>query len=228
MPDGGNFVGVGLYTIPEAARLSGVAPARIRQWVYGQGGAATLQPQLPPVGGQNAIGFYNLVEILYVRDLAAQGVTWRTIKKAAERARSVMQDTHPFAMRHLHTDGRGLFLETAKETGDRQLLNLVDGNFAMLEVLERSFVRTIAFDGPGDRASTWQPLGNLDRIIVDPTRKFGRPIDRETGVPTDVLASALVAEQGNADRVARWWQVPVEAVQQAAEFEVRFGLRRAA
>lgn len=228
MPDGGNFIGVGLYTIPEAARLAGVAPARIRQWVFGQGGSATLQPQLPRVDGQDAIGFYNLVEVLYIRDLATQGVTWRTIRKAAEHARSVLKDTHPFATRHLHTDGRGLFLEIAQETGDRQLLNLVDGNFAMLEVLERSFIRTITFDGPDERASTWQPVGELDRIIVDPKRSFGRPIDRETGVPTDVLASALTAESGNAERVARWWNVPVEAVWQAAQFEVRFGLRRAA
>jgi len=31
LPDGGNFVGVGLYTIPEVTKLLGVVPARIRQ-----------------------------------------------------------------------------------------------------------------------------------------------------------------------------------------------------
>ena len=68
----------------------------------------------------------------------------------------------------------------------------------------------------------------LERVVVDPARNFGRPTDNDTGVPTDVLAAALVAEGGDAARVARWWGVPVEAVEQAAEFEVRFGLRHAA
>lgn len=227
MPDGGDFLGVGLYTVPEAARLARVSPSRIRRWVFGRGGAPTLERQLPPVEGQDALGFYNLVEALFIRDLSTQGVGWPTIRKAVERAREVIGDAHPFAVSRLHTDGRDVFLEVAEETGDRQLLNLVNGNFAMLDVLERSFKRTITFDGPGGRASEWRPEPDLD-VVLDPRRRFGRPIVSGTGVPTDVLASALVAEKGNVERVARWWQVPAEAVRQAAEFEVRFGLRRAA
>lgn len=227
VPDGGNFIGVGLYTVPEAARLTRVSPSRIRRWVFGRGGAAALERQLPPVEGQDALGFYNLVEALFIRDLSTQGVSWPTIRKAAERARDVIGDAHPFAAGRLHTDGRSVFLEVAQETGDRQLLNLVDGNFAMLDVLERSFTRTVTFAGPEGRASEWRPEPDLD-VVLDPQRRFGRPIINGTGVPTDVLASALVAEKGNLERVARWWQVPAEAVRQAAEFEVRYGLRRAA
>jgi len=48
-----------------------------------------LQPQLPRVDSQDVIGFYDLVEVLYTSDLATQGVTWQTIRKAAESARSV-------------------------------------------------------------------------------------------------------------------------------------------
>ncbi len=228
MPDGGNFVGVGLYTIPEAARLSGVAPSRIRRWVFGPDGRTPLFRQLPRLDGQDALGFYNLVEVLFVRDLIAQGVTWHSIRRAIELARAAMREDHPFAARKLHTDGRTVFLEAANESGDRQLLNLIDGNFAMFDVLERSFLKTVTFDGPEGRANTWRPQETLDRIVVDPARSFGRPIDRDTGIPTDVLATALKSEKGDAERVARWWKVPVEAVHQAAEFEVRLGLRVAA
>lgn len=233
MPDGGrSFVGVGVFTVPEAARLAGVPMASIRRWTFGdprRDAAPALVRQLPRVDGQDALGFYNLVEVLFLRDLTRQGVSWPAIRRAAERAQQVLRDDHPLATRRIfHTDGRGLFLEVAGETGDRRLLDLLAGNYAMLEVLERSFTKALHFDAPGGHASLWRPVNDLERVVVDPARNFGRPTDHETGVPTDVLAAALVAEGGDAARVARWWGVPVEAVEQAAAFEVHFGLRRAA
>ena len=233
MPDGGQkFIGVGIFTVPEAARLTGVPATSIRRWAFGdprgQAGAPLIR-QLPKLHGQDALGFYNLVEVLFLRDLTQQGVSWPTIRRAAEQARAVLHDDHPLATRRIfHTDGRGLFLEVANETGDRMLLDLLAGNYAMFEMLERSFTKSLSFDGPSGHASLWRPANDLERIVVDPARSFGRPIDHETGVPTDVLASALVAERGDAAQVARWWDVPQAAVEQAAEFEVRFGLRRAA
>jgi uncharacterized protein (DUF433 family) len=228
MPDGGDYVGVGIFTVPDAARLSGVAASRLRRWVYGRGGAAVIEPQLPAEAGREALGFYNLIEILFIQDLARQHVGFGAIRKLIQRARNQLKDAHPFATRRLHVSGRELFLETATETGDRHLLNLTSGNFAMLEVLEHAFQRSITFGGPGDHASEWRPYPSLDRIVIDPARKFGRPIDRETGMLTEILAASLIAERGDVDRVARLWEVPAEAVRQAAEFEVNLGYRHAA
>jgi uncharacterized protein (DUF433 family) len=228
MPDGGNYVGVGIFTVPDAARLSGVAASRLRRWVFGRGGTAVIQPQLATEGGREALGFYNLIEVLFIQDLARQQVGFGAIRKLIARARNELKDAHPFATKRLHVSGRELFLEIATETGDRHLLNLTSGNFAMLEVLEHSFQRSITFGGPDGHASEWRPFPGLDRIIIDPTRKFGRPIDRQTGMPTEVLAASLIAESGDVDRVARLWEVPAEAVRQAAEFEVNLGYRHAA
>jgi hypothetical protein len=47
-------------------------------------------------------------------------------------------------------------------------------------------------------------------------------------MPTEVLAASLIAEHNDIDRVARIWEVPVDAVRQAAEFEVSLGFRHAA
>ena len=95
-------------------------------------------------------------------------------------------------------------------------------------MLERTFRRSVRFGGANGQADEWRPDRSLGRVVVDPNRRFGQPIDDQTGVPTEVLANALKAEAGDAARVARWWDVPVEAVEQAAEFEARFGLRHAA
>ena len=230
MPDGADIVGVGIYTVPEAARLTRVPAPRIRHWVFGKGGHAALDPELLPQDGQEAIGFLNLIEVLFLRELRAQGVSFGAIRKAAALARKYLNRPHPFANGQffVHTDGKNLLLQVVNDTDDKSLVDLASGNGAWLQVLERSFTHSISFDGINGSASQWQPDPRAPRIVVDPQRQFGRPIDSETGVPTDVLADALRAENGNAARVAKWWKVPVEAVNQAAEFELRLGLRRSA
>ena len=228
MPDGADIVGVGVYTVPEAARLTRVPAPRIRHWVFGKGGQAALHPELPPQDGQEAIGFLNLIEVLFLRELRAQGVSFGAIRKAAIIAQALLKRPHPFANRKLyfHTDGKNHLLQVISDTDDKSLIDLASGNGAWLQVLERSFTRSIRFEGIDGNASLWQPDPEASRVVVNPQRQFGRPIDNETGVPTDVLADALRAENGNAARVAKWWNVPVEAVDQAAEFELRLGLRR--
>jgi uncharacterized protein (DUF433 family) len=228
MPDGSSYLGIGVFTVPDASRLSGVPAGRLRRWVFGRGGAAVVEPQLPPQDGRDVLGFYNLIEVLFIQDLTRQHVGFSTIRKLIERARKELKDAHPFAIKRLHVSGRDLFLETATETADRHLLSLTNGNFAMLDVLERAFQRSITFAGMDGHASEWRPSPTLDRIVIDPARKFGRPIDRETGMPTEVLAASLIAEHNDIDRVARIWEVPVDAVRQAAEFEVSLGFRHAA
>jgi uncharacterized protein (DUF433 family) len=216
--------------VPEAARLTRVPAPRIRHWVFGKGGQAALHPELPAQDGQEAIGFLNLIEVVFLRDLRAQGVSFGAIRRAAELAQQYLKRPHPFANGQffVHTDGKNLLLQVVNETGDKSLVDLASGNGAWLQVLERSFTRSIRFEGSEGNASQWQPDASASRVVIDPQRKFGRPIDNETGVPTDILADALRAENGNAARVAKWWDVPIEAVEQAAEFEIRLGLRRAA
>jgi uncharacterized protein (DUF433 family) len=69
-----------------------------------------------------------------------------------------------------------------------------------------------------DLAVRWWPAGKEDRIVIDPRRQFGQPIDAETGVPTSVLATAATAE-GSVERAARAYRVPTAAVRRAVRFE---------
>ena len=43
----------------------------------------------------------------------------------AAAARRVLGTDHPFAVKRIHTDGRTIFLEAQKETGDAALYDLV-------------------------------------------------------------------------------------------------------
>jgi len=57
-------------------------------------------------------------------------------------------------------------------------------------------------------------------IVVDPARSFGRPIVQKVDVPTDVLAKAVRVEE-SLSLVAKWYDIPIEAVRAAVEFEER-------
>ena len=79
MPDGGQIAGIGVFTVSEAARLTRVPATSVRRWVFGRRQQrSVLSPELPAQDGQEALGFLNLVEVLFLRDLRAQGVRWAT------------------------------------------------------------------------------------------------------------------------------------------------------
>lgn len=228
MPDGSNILGRGVYPVPVAARLLRMPPARVRSWMYGNGAPSVLTPDLPPEDGQDALSFINLVEVLFLSELRGQGVSLQSIRAMLTKARALLGTEHPFAVQKFHTDGKAIWMETAEATGDRRLVDLTDGNGAMLKVLERSFRKSVSFDDETGKASLWRPSADQPRIVLDPERNFGRPIDGETGLPTEVLADALRAEGGNVLRVAKLWEVPEMAVEQAAEFELWANRRLAA
>ncbi|CAI9121333.1 hypothetical protein LMG32879_002180 [Brytella acorum] len=222
------IVGQGVYPVPMAARLLRVSPSKVRAWVYGNGGEAVLTPELDAESGKDALSFVNLIEVMFLADLRGHGVSLQSIRAMLARTKRTLDLDHPFATRKFHTDGKAIWLETADETGDRAIIDLTDGNGAMLEVLERSFRKSVSFDLASGQANVWRPSADQPRVVLDPARQFGRPIDGVTGVPTEVLADALKAERGDVARVAAIWEVEPEAVEQAAEFELQFSRRLAA
>ncbi|GBR23670.1 MerR family transcriptional regulator [Gluconobacter japonicus] len=227
MPDKQNIIGKGVYTVSEAALLARVPAPRIRAWLFGHGADAVLSPELQPEDGHEGLTFLNLVEIRFVQELRASGVSLQAIRRMVENARRMFGTDHPFASGQFHTDGKAVFFQAAEEAPEKSLIDLTDGNGAMLDVLETSFRRSLSFSDTDGLAETWQPYAELNRIVVDAHRQFGRPIDC-SGVPTQALAQALRAEKGNARKVASWWEVPEEAVTQAAEFEFKINQRLAA
>lgn len=227
MPNKQNLIGKGVYTVSEAAWLARVPASRIRAWLFGYGADAVLSPELAPEDGHEGLTFLNLVEVRFVQELRASGVSLQAIRHMVENARRIFGTEHPFASGQFHTDGKGVFFQAAEEAPERSLINLIDGNGAMLDILEQSFRRSLSFSKTDGLAETWQPYAELSRVVVDAHRQFGRPIDR-SGVPTQALAQALRAENGDVRKVASWWDVPEDAVTQAAEFEFKISQRLAA
>ena len=128
-----------------------------------------------------------------------------------------MLDTeHPFAVRRIHTDGRNIFMEAQRETGNLALYDLVADNFAIYDVLVGSFIASIEYQGEEPRR--WTPDSQFPRIIVDPHRAFGRPIEVRSGAPAEALFDAWRGEQGDTAKVAAGYGTDPEGVEQAVCF----------
>jgi uncharacterized protein (DUF433 family) len=56
--------------------------------------------------------------------------------------------------------------------------------------------------------------------VIDPQRSFGRSIDPATGVPTYVLFQASLGGEP-LNEIAAWYEVSVEAIKDAIEYEHR-------
>lgn len=224
-----NLVGIGLYTVPEASRLTDTPEPSIRRWAQGyirsrKSNRITHPPvwqrDLDRVGDAVILSFLDLVEVRFIRAFRHHGVPWTIIRKAAAKIVAHEESTHPFSTKRFRTDGKWIFEETLLETGEAKLLNLVRSQYEFRKVIEPSLYRSLVYT-EHDEIVRWFPAWPKKRIVIDPDRSFGRPILDREGVPTRVLADAFSAEK-SVDFVASLFDVPASGVEAAIEFEEQF------
>lgn len=217
-------LGIGFYTVPEAARLIRMPPRNITRWLggyaYTSGGETRRMPplwdpELPANDDRLELGFRDLIELRFIQAFVRENVDLRVIRSCLEAAREAVHDPRPFSTRRFKTDGRTIFLESLKADGGSEMLDLKRGQYVIKAVLEQTF-RDL--DIEGDVVTRWRPFQGRETIVIDPRRAFGQPIAAEAGVPTVTLADAVKAE-GSVERVARLYEVPVAAVRDAVRFE---------
>lgn len=216
-------LGIGCYSIPEAARLLKIDAASIRRWVsgysYKRGNERHRQPALWPVqwpqGRSVELGFRDLMELRFVAQFLEIGLSLQTIRTCLRHARDSIGDDHPLSTRRFQTDGRTIFLEGLKEA-DVAVLDLKHKQYALRDIIARTF-RDLDFDESG-KVMRWRPFHGRKSIIVDPARAFGQPIHAGSGIPTLTLAQAFEAE-GSEDIVANLYDVSIQVVRDAISFE---------
>lgn len=221
-----NLIGIGLYTIPESARLAGVDPRKVRRWVEGYRVIRHGQPQryqavwnaeLELINGFRSLSFLDLIEIRFVDAFRKAGVRWKVIREAAEKAMGLLHEDHPFSTKRFRSDGKTIFAEIEKTLGGRGLLDLPRGQFSFEEILSDRLYVSLEFSDE-DMVRRWWPMGKERQVVLDPERSFGKPIVAREGIPTSILASAYRAEK-SISRVARWYEVEEESARDAVEYE---------
>lgn len=222
-----SFIGVGIYTIPEASRLTKVSSQRIRRWMKGYTFSAGLnrkksppvwQSQLPEIDGKISLGFLDLTEVRFVNKFRDLGVSWKTLRLAAEQASQQFRTDHPFSTERFVTDGRSIFVDIKNKTGEDSLVDIVKNQLAFRKILA-PYLKGLEFD-ENDNALRWWPMERSRQVVIDPMRSFGQPIVAKEGVPTTVLANAVKVEK-SVQAVSSWYDVSVRAVKAAVEYEKR-------
>jgi uncharacterized protein (DUF433 family) len=219
------LVGVGIYSVPEAARLIQAPPDSVRRWMngYTRRSPEGRRVSLPPIlkgdheryEETTALSFLDLIEARIVRAFRNKGVSWHEVKKVHEQAAKELGHPHPFSTMGFVTNGHTI-IRDLERLGKAPGLDHALTKQRYFDAMIRPTL--IGLEYEHETAMRWWPLGD-DRkgVVLDPARSFGRPIVDLEGIPTDILVAAVQAN--GVSEVLRWFEVSEESVEAAVEFE---------
>jgi hypothetical protein len=220
-----SLIGIGLYTPAEAARLVGIPALQISRWLGGRNADKLLwQPEIDLGDGHLYLGFRDLIEVRVANAFIIRGLSLQKMRRAIEIARDIIGEERPLATVKFRADGRTVFLQLINEDGWDDTIHRFGGQHVFREIMEPISKNVDFVDGIPLR---WWPSGKQARILIDPQRAFGQPIEYESAVPAAALAAAAKAE-GSSEAAARVWSVSVTSVRRAVDFQKGFEQRLAA
>jgi uncharacterized protein (DUF433 family) len=214
------LIGVGLYSVGEAAQFTGVPATTIARWVKGYARRrrgdrveypALMPSSLEPLEGKVALSFRDLMEVHFVGKLRALKIAWSEIESTVLTARDICKTPYPFGSLVFKTDGHEVFAQLEK--GGRLLRNR---QFAFEAVFAPSLFAELEYEA--GHAVRWRPGIGANVVVLDPRRSFGKPLLDKYDVQTRVVAAAVTAE-GSEARVADWYDIPLQAVRAAVSYE---------
>jgi hypothetical protein len=229
----GELIGVGLYTPAEAGRLLHVRPAKIARWLRGHHiGEQEYKPlwdsEIDLKDGHIYLGFRDLMEVRIADKFISYGISPQRVRAAIQLAGEMTGEDRPLSTDQFRTDGREIFfrvLEMDEHGQERErLLNLFRRQYEFKQIID-PLLKTVDFDARGAPLHWW-PLGRGGKIVIDPARAFGQPIDAITSVPTAALATT--GHHMGVVAAARAYDVPVASVRRAIAFEATMERQAAA
>jgi uncharacterized protein (DUF433 family) len=226
-----------IYPLSYAARLAGLDEMTARRWMHGYGykhkgetrqSAPVIQMISSSARSHSDLTFEELLTLRLVRAFREEAkLGLQTIKAAVKVASTKYNVENPFVTKAFRSDGRKVFLELRNKDEvrgeQRVLVEAMSGQQQFREVVEPSLFRNVVF--VGDEPTEWRPTGMKRSVVIRPDRAFGAPHIDGTGVRTDVVYDAVVAEGKNREAVtavADWFGVTRLQVIQAFAAEVEW------
>lgn len=215
----------GIYSIPEAARLTGLGESRVRRWLSGytyktaasrKSAPPVWSGQLPPVNGRRAASFRDVIEMKFVDAFLRAGVSWKTLRDVQELARREFGYDHPFSTNRFRTDGSAIVMTALREERQGRLFDLATRQQLFLEAAE-PFREELDMN-ERDEVCRWWPMGRKRLVVLDPARQWGRPLAATSGVPAALLAKTATQKGMTPDRVAAFYDVSAGEVADAVSF----------
>lgn len=222
------MLGQGVYILAEISRLTKMHPNRVRSWFKQRsdqaGRGPVFQSDYPPVDGDHAYSFFDLIDVLVAGQFRDEhGVSMKTVRKAHSALQEELKTKHPFCHSDLYTDGRRIFALAAQAVGEPTLREVVSRQQFFLQIKEQ--LDHIDYSEATRLACKW----NIARgVVVDPRISMGKPTIWGTGITTHIIASQYRANGDNAVLVADLYGLREVDVLNAISFEDWLRNRQAA
>lgn len=209
-----------MYSPTDAARLVGMKPQTAIRWVSGytylyQGKEkpANALWALPKVEGRPFLNFLDLIELRWVAFFRQAGISLQKIRRVREIAANELRTNRPFSTNRYTSDYVNIFEKVNWTKRERRLVDPLSKQSYFADLLN-PFLHSLDYER--DTASRWWWLGREHGLYLDPKINLGRPSVR--GIRADILMGAYKAEQQDAEKVARWFEVEPGDVIDAVEF----------
>jgi uncharacterized protein (DUF433 family) len=210
-----------IYTIAEAARLLRVKANTLRYWLDGMTrGERRYEPvirRLPTGSGE--VSWPEFIEAGWLSEYRRAKVALPELRSFVSLARDRFGVEYPFATAPPLTSGRDLVYELQDQSALPSALQLVryrDEQLVLTEV-GQLFVGKVDFDVETTGALRYWPRGRDRLVVIDPLVNYGAPT--VNGISTAALFEQLRAGQ-DFDHVASDWDVAVDVVKRALEWEI--------
>lgn len=215
------LVGIGLYSPKQAERLIGVEADKIRRWLLRDTSPAgpLWHPEPEALGAEDTLSFRDLLEVRAVAQFR-EYVTMPAIREALASLRDYLERDYPLTHPRLLTDGKAVFLRHLEENGKEALTDLGKRQAVFPDVIFPSLLEGIEFDA-SENPIRWHPDPQDPSIVIDPKLAFGKPIVLPCHMSTHAIYSAFQAEDGDAEAVARNFEISLDEVNRAVNFEKR-------
>jgi uncharacterized protein (DUF433 family) len=192
-----SLLGIGLYTVDQAALYAGVPSQTMGRWIYGNArGQAVFTPQLGAATSEKFVTFLDFVQAIHIRQIRADfKIPLTKIRQAIDVAQTAYDVQYPFAMRH-----------TTYIFGSEVIIKLNDEEFAQLSGEHRRHrlisqvvklhMKDLTFDDNG-LAKCYQAwkYGPIN-VEMNPAFRFGEPLIPSCGYSAHTLWEAAKAEGG--------------------------------
>jgi hypothetical protein len=224
-------IGVGVYSVAEAAFYARVSTQTMNRWVFGDSrGDPVIERQLS-TPSEKAVTFLDFIQTLAVREIRNRHrLSLQKIRQGVDAARERYSIEYPLACNHsiyLFSDQRGeghgeivIRLPSEKVGVAEQCVQLTGkakGNLMIIQVVEM-FLKNIQFDPKTGLASEYSPLSDEGAsITLNPHRRFGEPIVNPGGYTAETLWHATNTE-GGIEAAAEAYGVSADEVRLANKY----------
>ena len=207
-----------MYTFGEAARLSGVAPATVRNWVRGY---TVNDRSVPPlfesaVKDAASVSFLQLIEIVVAARFRKTRITLKRVRAAYERARAEWGLGYPFAHRQLGALVEHVAYWLEPEARDKSGRPPGSPEQWSLPGLVMDVVRQLDYDEL-DLAAKWYPAGKEAPIVIDPRVSAGLPTIVGRGVTLSSLRKLWKAGY-TIEFIADDFRIKADVVERALQY----------